>query len=59
MDQIARLILDVDYFVFVQTEQMDGRDLRPRGGGVYNRELALALERGKAICRTQPPLSCT
>lgn len=44
--QITRLIKDVDYFIFVQTENMDQREER-REDGVYNRELKLALERIK------------
>jgi hypothetical protein len=43
-DRITRLIRDVDYFVFVQTENMDRRD-QQRRDGVYNRELKLALDR--------------
>lgn len=43
MDQIAQVIGRVDYFVFVQTEQMDRRD-QQRKKGVYHRELALALD---------------
>jgi hypothetical protein len=43
-DRITRLIRDVDYFVFVQTEHMDRRD-QERRDGVYNRELKLALDR--------------
>lgn len=45
-EQITRLIKAVDYFVFVQTENMDARDQR-REDGVYNRELKLALDRIK------------
>lgn len=41
---IEEFIRRVDYFVFVQTENMDQRDDR-REDGVYNRELKLALKR--------------
>ena len=44
--KIAEFIKRVDYFVFVQTENMDRRD-DGREDGVYNRELKLALERAK------------
>lgn len=40
--QIAEFIKRVDYFVFLQTEQMDRRDAG--GGGVYNGELKMALK---------------
>lgn len=43
-DQLMRVVKRVDYFVFVQTENMDQRDQR-RQDGVYNRELRWALER--------------
>jgi hypothetical protein len=44
MDQIKAVIERVDFFVFVQTEQMDRRDgFGP--DGIYNEELALALQR--------------
>ena len=42
--RIAEFIKRVDYFVFVQTEQMDQRDARLEDG-VYNRELKFALKR--------------
>ena len=41
---IAEFIKRVDYFVFIQTENMDRRDDRNEDG-VYNRELKLALKR--------------
>lgn len=41
---IEEFIRRVDYFLFVQTENMDQRDDR-REDGVYNRELKLALKR--------------
>lgn len=41
---IEEFIRRVDYFVFVQSENMDQRDDR-REDGVYNRELKLALKR--------------
>lgn len=44
MDQIKAVIERVDFFVFVQTEQMDERDGFGKGG-IYNDELALALQR--------------
>ena len=42
--KIAEFIKRVDYFVFIQTENMDRRDARNEDG-VYNRELMLALKR--------------
>lgn len=42
--RIAEFIKRVDYFVFIQTENMDRRDDR-KEDGVYNRELKLALKR--------------
>jgi hypothetical protein len=45
-DKIAEFIKRVDYFVFVQTENMDRRDER-RQDGVYNHELKLALKRSE------------
>ena len=43
-DEIERIIGGVNFFVFVQTEQMDRRDrMDDKLGGVYNRELKLAL----------------
>jgi TIR domain/SIR2-like domain len=45
-NQVTQLIKNVDYFLFVQTENMDQRDQR-RQDGVYNRELELALARAK------------
>ena len=44
--RIAEFIKRVDYFVFVQTENMDHREDR-REDGVYNRELQLALKRAE------------
>lgn len=42
--EIKHIISRVNYFVFVQTEQMDSRDRKgDRSGGVYNKELKLAL----------------
>ena len=38
------MVTRADYFVFVQTENMDERD-RMREDGVYNRELKWALKR--------------
>ena len=43
-DQINRVVKGADYFVFVQTENMDERE-RLREDGVYNRELKRALKR--------------
>jgi hypothetical protein len=65
--QVTRVINEADYFVFVQTENMDQREERGKDG-VYNRELKLALERIKdkpyaaifvfhvtiGSCRTRP-----
>ena len=42
--QIARVIKDCDYFVFVQTDSTDARDLALKDG-VYNRELKRAIQR--------------
>lgn len=42
--QIARVIKDCDYFVFVQTDATDARDLALKDG-VYNRELKRAIQR--------------
>ena len=42
--QIARVIKDCDYFVFVQTDTTDARDLALKDG-VYNRELKRAIQR--------------
>lgn len=42
--QLNRVVKRADYFVFVQTDNMDERD-RQRRDGVYNRELDWALER--------------
>ena len=42
--KIAEFIKRVDYFIFVQTQNMDQLDARNEDG-VYNRELKLALER--------------
>lgn len=44
--KIEEYIQRVDYFVFVQTENMDRRDAS-RDDGVYNRELKAAIERAK------------
>ena len=47
LSQIADYIKRVDYFVFIQSPNMDARDTSvdaSRRGGVYNRELALALD---------------
>lgn len=47
LSQIADYIKRVDYFVFIQSSNMDARDASvdaSRRGGVYNRELALALD---------------
>jgi hypothetical protein len=44
--KIEEFIKRVDYFVFVQTENMDQRDDR-REDGVYNRELKFALKRAE------------
>jgi hypothetical protein len=44
--KIEEFIKRVDYFVFVQTENMDKRD-NERRDGVYNRELKLALKRAE------------
>ena len=43
-DQIARVIREVDYFIFVQTPNMDARDQR-REDGVYFGELTQAIKR--------------
>jgi|KBSSwiStaDraftv2_1062776.scaffolds.fasta_scaffold34810_2 hypothetical protein len=44
--KIEEYIQRVDYFVFVQTENMDRRD-RGRDDGVYNHELKLAIDRAQ------------
>jgi hypothetical protein len=43
-EQIEQIIKRVDFFLFVQTPHMDRRDAALEDG-VYNRELALALDR--------------
>ncbi|HEY1303302.1 MAG TPA: toll/interleukin-1 receptor domain-containing protein [Vicinamibacterales bacterium] len=45
-NKIEEYIRRVDYFVFVQTENMDRRDDR-RDDGVYNHELKLAIDRAQ------------
>jgi hypothetical protein len=42
--QITRIIKEIDYFIFVQTENMDQRDQKGEDG-VYNGELKRALKR--------------
>ena len=44
--KIVEVIKRVDYFLFVQTENMDRRTAR-REDGVYNRELKVALDRAR------------